>query len=401
MKNESPAARLNPLDPKFWENPHAVYDPLRATDPIYRDTELKRVLLTRAKDVTQILNDREVFADPRKTLPDSYLRRVNSVDENYRPNLLRMDDPDHKRVRAAVVKVFNQRSVDAMRDRIEANAGALLDSLANRTTFDLIDEFARPFPVAVIAEILGVADGSLADFMAWSKAQLHMFDPSPTPEQRAEVVWGSKGLQDYFSTIVDERRVQRGTDFVSSLISAEEKGELTEWEILSTCELLIIAGNITTTDLIGNGVLALLQHPEQLHKLRSNPALMRGAVEEMLRYDAPVITASRVMTDKTSIDGCPFHAGEGVTSLLDAANHDPALHENPHVFDIEREKMRHFSFGGGAHFCLGAPLARAEAEIALTLLLDRFPRLALDPGKPPARKLAPAFSGLSSLWVTV
>jgi len=385
----------------FQENPHAIYDPLRASDPIYRDLEGKRVLVTRAKDVGEILNDRKIPCDPRKSLPDSYLRRVFRVDENFRPSMLRMDDPDHKRVRSTVVKVFNQQSVDAMKNRIQAIASDMLDSLASLPTFDLIEEFARPFPIKVIAEVLGVGEGSLADFMAWSQAQSHIFDPEATPEQLADLDWGRKGLKDYFKTIVDERRVERGTDFVSALIAAEEKGELTEWEILSTCELLLLAGNITTTDLLGNGVFALLQHPEQLQKLRATPALMPAAIEEMLRYDSPVTTASRVSTEKTRIDGCPFHAGEGLALMLDAANHDPALHENPHTFDIERKNKRHFSFGGGAHFCLGAPLARAEAEIAFNLLLERFPHLALDPARPPQRKLLPSFSGWASLWVTV
>lgn len=401
MNKEAPVVLPNPLDPKFQENPHAIYDPLRASDPIYRDTQLKRILFTRAKDVGEILNDREIPCDPRKSLPDSYLRRVFRVDENFRPSMLRMDDPDHKRVRSAVVKVFNQPSVDAMKGRIEAIAKDFLDSLARRPSFDLIEDFARPFPVTVIAEVLGVGEGSLTDFMAWSKAQFHTFDPLATPQQLADLAWGSKSLKDYFKKIVDERRVQRGTDFVSALITAEEKGDLTEWEIVSTCELLLLAGNVTTTDLLGNGVFALLQHPEQLQKLRANPALMPTAIEEILRYDSPVTIVSRVSTDKTRIDGCPFHAGEGFTLLLDAANHDPALHEDPHAFDIERTNKRHYSFGGGAHFCLGAPLARAEAEIALTLLLERFPKLALDPDRPPARKLVPSFSGLSSLWLTV
>jgi cytochrome P450 len=401
VNQQSPVALPNPLDPSFQENPHAIYDPLRAADPIYRDKELKRVIFTRAKDVGAVLNDREIPCDPRKSLPGSYLRRVFRVDENFRPSMLRMDDPDHKRVRSAVVKVFNQPSVDAMKGRIEAIAKELLDSLADGPSFDWIEDFARPFPVKVIAEVLGVSEGSLADFMAWSKAQSHMFNPLATPEERADMAWGSKGLKDYFKSIVDERRIERGTDFVSALITEEEKGELTEWEILSTCELLLLAGNVTTTDLLGNGLSALLQHPEQLETLRANPGLMPGAIEEILRYDSPVTTASRVSTDTTRISGCPFHAGEGLSLMLDAANHDPELHENPHVFDIERANKRHYSFGGGAHFCVGAPLARAEAEIAFSLLLKRFPKLALDPDRPPVRKIAASFHGFSSLWVTV
>ena len=401
MSKQAHVVLPNPLDPTFQKDPHAVYDPLRATHPVYRDTEKKRVLVTRAKEVGELLNDREIPCDPRKTRPDSYNRRVFRVDENFRPNMLRMDDPDHKRVRSAVVKVFNQPSVDAMKGRIQAIAKDLLDSLAGRSTFDLIEDFARPFPVAVIAEVLGVSGGSLADFMAWSKAQVHIFNPMATPEQNADFAWGNKSLQDYFTKIVDERRIERGTDFVSGLITAEEKGELTEWEIRSTCELLLLAGNVTTTDLIGNGLFALLQHPEQMQKLRATPALLPTAIEEMLRYDSPVVNATRVSTDKTVVNGCPFRAGEGFNLALDAANHDPDLHENPHVFDIERNNKRHYSFGGGAHFCLGAPLARAEAEIAFALLLERFPKLALDPSRPPAHKLMPSFRGLDSLWVTV
>ncbi len=399
MNEPSPIACLNPLDPQFQENPHAVYDALRAQAPVYRDTVLNRTILTEAQDIGDILNDREIFCDPRKSLPDSYLRLVFRVDENFKPSLLRMDDPDHKRVRATVVKVFNQPSVNALKGRIAAIATKLLDSLAGRSSFDLIEEFANPFPIAVIAEVLGVQDDNLADFMAWSKTQVHLFNPQTTEQQRADFLWGTESIRGYFKKVVEERRVQRGTDFVSSLITTEENGELTEEEIISTCELLLLAGNMTTTDLIGNGVLALLRHPEQMQKLREQPELIPGAIEEILRYNSPVTIVTRVSTDKTQVGGCPFHAGEGITLMLDAANHDPALHEDPHAFDIDRENKRHFAFGGGAHFCLGAPLARAEAEIAFALLLERFPTLTLDPEKPPVRKLVPSFSGVESLWL--
>ncbi|ADV84859.1 cytochrome P450 [Terriglobus saanensis] len=399
--NQSPVAMPSPIDPTFQDNPHAIYDPLRATEPIFHDTKLNRVVLTRAKDVGEVLNDRETLADPRKSLPDAYARRVFRVDENFRPNMLRMDDPDHKRVRSAVVKVFNQVSVDAMKGRIEQLANAILNPLTDRSSFDLIEEFARPFPVTVIAELLGVGNDSLADFMQWSVALSQVFNPMATPQELVDLAWGQQHLKDYFRRVVDERRARRGTDFISSLITAEEKGQLTEWEVLSTCELLLFAGNVTTTDLIGNGLLALLQHPEQMEKLRANSALLPGAVEEMLRYDSPITVTSRVSAETTRIDGCPFHAGQTISSMLDAANHDPALHENPHAFDIERENKRHYSFGGGAHFCVGAPLARAEAEIAFSLLLKRFPKLALDPSRPPVRKIAATFRGFSSLWVTV
>ncbi|ADV84860.1 cytochrome P450 [Terriglobus saanensis] len=401
MNEQTEVPVINPIDPKFNENPHATYDPLRSTDPVYRDTVLNRILVTRAKEVGEILQDRQIPCDPRKTLPDAYARRTFWVDENYKPSLLRMDDPDHKRVRSAVAKVFNQTVVDAMRGRIEEITTVILDTLVGRTSFELIEEFARPLPITVIAEFLGVDDVYLAEFMQWSIAMLQSFNPAPTPQQKADMMRGRDWGIDYFKKVVDARRTTRGNDFISSLITAEEQGQLTEWEILSTCDLLLLAGNVTTTDLIGNGVVALLQHPEQLQKLRANPALLPHAIEEILRYDSPITSVNRVTTDTIRIDGCPFHAGQSISLMLDAANHDPALHEDPHTFDIERTNQRHYSFGGGAHFCLGAPLARAEAEIAFKLLLERFPKLALDPARPPKRKLAPSFHGFESLWVTV
>jgi len=248
---------------------------------------------------------------------------------------------------------------------------------------------------------MGVSDASRMDFMKWSKALIHVFNPQATPQQQADFEWARQSCLDYFQEIVNVRRAERGSDFISALITAEENEQLTEWEIISTCELLLFAGNVTTTDLIGNGMLALLQHPEQMQKLRTNPALMPSAIEEMLRYDTPINMISRVTTDSTRVGGCPFRAGESLAAMVDAANHDPALHENPHGFDVERENKRHYSFGGGAHFCLGAPLARAEGEIAFAALLEYFPNLALDASRPYERKFVPAFSGLVSLWLTV
>jgi cytochrome P450 len=390
------------LNPEFRNHPHQSLDEIRSTRPVLVDESTNTVILTRAADIGQLINDRNVDCDPRKSSPGSVLRRVHRVDENYRPSLLRMDDPDHKRVRDLVSKAFNQTSIDALRPRIEQIASDLLDSLEGRSSFDLIEDFAEPFPMTAIAEVLAVGTDKREDFVQWSKAMNQAFNPRLTPEQLERFKWGSENFEAYLKQIFEQRKERRGTDLVSSLITASEgEQKLTEWEIISTCELLLFAGNVTTTDLIGNGMLALLRHPDQMEKLRTDPTLIPGAIEEMLRYDSPVTHVGRVARDSTVIDGCPFHGGQAIYALLNAANHDPALHHNPHRFDIERQNKRHYSFGGGAHFCLGAPLARAEARIAFTLLLERFPSISLKAGAEPVRKIAPSFNGLESLWLTV
>jgi cytochrome P450 len=393
---------VSALNPEFRNHPQRVMDELRSTHPILLDESSNVVILTRASDIAKIINDRDVYCDPRKSDPDSGLRRIHRVDENYRPSLLRMDDPDHKRVRDLVSKAFNQASIDALRPKIEQIASNLLDSLRGRSSFDLMEDFAEPFPTAVIAEVLCVDRHKREDFQRWSKALSQVFNPRPTPEQLENLQWGSQNFQGYLKQIFDERREHRGMDLVSELITAHEGDlKLSEWEIISTCELLLFAGNVTTTDLIGNGMFALLKHPEQMEKLRANPALIPGGIEEMLRYDSPVTQVGRVASDSTRIEGCPLHSGQAIYALLGAANHDPAMHQDPHTFDIERMNKRHYSFGGGAHFCLGAPLARAEGQIAFSMLLKRYPSISLTPGPAPVRKIAPSFNGLESLWLTV
>jgi hypothetical protein len=311
-----------------------------------------------------------------------------------------MDDPDHKRLRDLVSKAFNQRSVDAMGPRISEIAKRLLHEIAQPSRFDVIEEYAKPLPTLVIAEMLGVDGPDQKDFKRWSDAQTHMFNPSRTDEQLASLKWGREALSSYFAETVSKRRKNRGTDLISTLIAAEEEGQqLSEREIISTCHLLLFAGNVTTTDLIGNGVLALLRHPDELAKLRKQPELARKAVEEVLRYDSSVVETKRETTKSMQIDGVTIAAGQTIVSSLLAANYDPSVHTNPHKFDIERTDNRHHSFGGGAHFCLGAPLARAEAQIALPLIFARFPKLRLMSGHIPLRKSLPNFNGLESLWV--
>jgi len=314
--------------------------------------------------------------------------------------MLHLDDPDHKRLRGLVSRVFNQRSIDAFRPRIRAIAERLLDEVADAPAFDVMDGYAAPLPTIVIAEMLGVDPAQQAQFKRWSDRLIHVFNPMRTPQQTADLHEAEESLAAFFMGAIDQRRAERTADLISALVTAEEEGErLTEMEIVITCNLLLVAGNMTTTDLIGNGVLALLRHPDQLTKLRADPALAAGAVEEVLRYDPPVVQVGRIATSPYEIGGVALEPGESISVSVLAAAHDPAANPEPGRFDIGRDDPRHVSFGGGAHFCLGAPLARAEAQIALPLLFERFPGLAIDEGRPVRRKAAPIFNGLEALWV--
>ncbi len=389
---------LTPLNPAFRDHPHALLDRLREAAPVHTDSEFERLYLTRYADIRAVLNDRSLAVDPRRRREGSVLRRMTRDDDER--SMLQLDDPDHKRLRGLVAQAFNQRSSEAMRPRIRQVAATLLDGLDGAPAFDLIERYAGPLPTIVIAEMLGVDAADQALFKHWSDGLVQVFNPAPTAAQRQRLSEASQGLLGYLARVVEERRRSPREDLVSALVAVEEAGErLTAREIVTTCNLLLLAGNMTTTDLIGNGTLALLEHPAELAKLRARPELIGQAVEETLRFDPPVAQTARIATGPAAVAGCPMAAGDSISLSLLAAGRDPALHGQPHRFDIERTDTTHASFGGGVHFCLGAPLARAEAQIGIGLLLERFPGLALDPGRPPARKTAPTFNGLETLWL--
>ena len=391
---------LTHLDPVFRERPDEYLDMLRSREPVHQDRMFDRVVLTRAVDVDAVMNNRDLASDPRKSRPGSFSRVQQKVDEAFRPLILHMDDPDHKRLRSLVVKAFNQVAVDAMRPRITKVACGLLDDIDDPSCFDIMEAYARPLPTIAIALMLGVDTARCDDFKQWSDGKLQMFNPQRTPEQEAMLASCNAALTGYFTEVIQKRRKERRTDLISSLIDAEEDGEqLDEAEITNVCHSLLFAGNVTTTDLIGNAILALLQHPDELSKLLANPNLIRGAVEEVLRYDAPVVQGTRIATEAMQIGGCPVAAGQTINAVLYAANRDSEAHPDPKRFDIERPDKRHISFGGGAHFCLGAPLARAEAQIALSMLFKRFPKLRLSAERPLERRTMLNFNGLEALWV--
>jgi cytochrome P450 len=316
--------------------------------------------------------------------------------------MLHLDDPDHRRIRGLVSQAFNQRAAEAARPRIRAIAEHLLKRLSGSDAFDVISGYAAPLPIIVIAGMLGVEESDLAQFKRWSDARAQIVNSARTAEQTADLAAAGQQLNEFFLRMVAARRQQPGTDLVSQLVAAAERGDrLTEREIANTCRMLLVAGNLTTTDLIGNGVLALLRHPAELAKLRERPDLVPNAIEEILRYDPPVTQVSRVAMSALPIGGVTVQSEQSITASLLAAGHDPALHAEPHRFDIERADTTHLAFGGGAHFCLGAPLARAEAQLAIPLLFERFPGLRLDPEHAIERKRVPGFNGIEELWMRI
>jgi cytochrome P450 len=357
-------------------------------------------LLTRAADVAAVLKDRKLSVDGRKAAPDSIVQRFLSAQDMDAPrSMLVLDDPDHGRLRRLVTHAFNGRAIEAMRPEVARIADELLDAVAGEAEFDLIESYASPLPIIVIAAMLGVDPTDRGDFRRWSKGLANVFTPIRPPEVLAALKVNADELTAYFERAVADRRERPRTDLISALIAAEENGDrLTTTEIVTMCNLLLLAGNLTTTDLIGNTVLALLEHPDQRAKVQADPGRIPDAVEETLRRDPPVVQSARIPLTDITVGGVPVPATSFMTAFLMAAGQDPALHADPLKFDIDRLDKTHFAFGGGVHFCLGAPLARAEAQIAIDRLLARFPTLALA-GKPIERNISAAFNGVKELWV--
>jgi len=289
-----------------------------------------------------------------------------------------MDPPDHTRVRGLVSKAFTPRRVAELRPRIEAIVTTLLDSIEGAGAFDLIDAVAAPLPAIVIAELLGVPAEDHRQFKEWSSALVSAIGSANPLDGRAQFERALGQLLDYLRGIIAERRKAPQDDLISAMLEAqEERDALSDAELLATSNLLLIAGHETTTNLIGNGTLALLRNPEQFARLQRDRSLMRSAIDELLRYDSPVQATARVALEPVALDGATLPTSAMVMTGIGAANRDPEVFDDPDRLDLGRTNNHHLSFGFGAHFCLGAPLARLEAEIAFDALLDRYPKLEL------------------------
>lgn len=393
---------LTPLDDRFRDDPYKVYARIREeAGPVYEDTDLKRFIYTRHDDVRAILRDADFWSDPRKGNPGTFTREFlgAQMTEEDQPSMLMMDEPGHRRLRSLVSASFTPAAVERWRPRTKEVVQRVLSKIEGEE-FDLIHEFAGPVPTVVIAEMLGIDPDRHNTFKTWSDtAVAAAFHPFPTEQQVQARNEANQHLHDFFKQEIARRRENLGDDLISDMIRAEAGGDkLTENEMITQCNLLLVAGNVTTTDLIGNGVKALLDNPEQWQLLKEKPELIENAVEEMLRFDSPVVNSGRIANRDIELGGCPVGAGESLSTSLASANHDPDVYAEPTRFDIQRDDTHHQSFGGGRHLCLGAHLARLEAQEAILALIERFPQLHhSDRGY--TYHAIPSFRGMSEFWV--
>jgi cytochrome P450 len=371
------------MDAGFKADPYPSYAELRSTAPVHRVSvpDGRSVwLITRYDDVLAILKDQRFVKDWRDVLTPEQLAQIPPIPPVMEPlskNMLDTDPPDHERLRSLVSKAFTPRLIERMRPRVQAIADTLLDAVQDRSEMDLIDDYAFPLPIIVIAELLGVPAEDRNNFREWSDAAVS----GNTTQEHIEKVLipHMRALTDYLLTLFEDKRKNPKDDLVSALVQAEEAGDkLSEDELLGMVFLLLVAGHETTVNLIGNGVLALLQHPDQLQNLKEDLSLIKPAVEELLRYDGPVETSTeRFASEDVAIGGTVVPRGEMVLVVLAAANRDPERFVDPDALDITRADNRHLAFGKGIHHCLGAPLARMEGQIAISTLLQRMPNLQL------------------------
>ena len=388
---------FNPLDPEFIADPYPRYRRLREEDPVHQ-SPMGFWVLTRYDDVAGMLRDPRFG---RKGFDRLLAARFG--DAGFDMSMLFRDPPDHTRLRTLVSKAFTPRAVEQMRDHIGRIVEGLLDAVQPAGRMDLIGDFAYPLPVIVICEMLGVPDDERERFRDWTVHIARALDAIALPTEPGVVERGlaaRHALADYFRGLIAERRRQPRADLLSELIAAEEQGDrLTEGELMATILLLFVAGHETTVNLIGNGTLALLRNPDQLRRLRADLSLLPGAVEELLRYEGPVQRTGRTCSTEVQIGGRTIPENSAVLGIIGAANRDPAVFSDPDRLDVTRGENRHLAFGWGIHFCLGASLARLEAQIAFGALLRRLPGLALATSTPEWR-LASALRGLVALPVT-
>ncbi|MGH7366853.1 MAG: cytochrome P450 [Candidatus Rokuibacteriota bacterium] len=392
--------QFNPMDPAFVADPYPTYHRLRAEDPVHH-SPLGFWVLTRYPDVMATLRDPRLIKEPIAAFVAARFGMAVPP-PGLGLSMLDRDPPDHTRLRSLVSKAFTPRALERLRPEIQHIVDGLLAEVSGRGSMDLIEEFAYPLPVRVICEMLGVPVKDHERFKAWGLDIARGLDAimlPPDSEVGKRSVSGRRALAGYFRELIAERRAAPRDDMLSALIAAEEAGDkLSEEELLATCILLLVAGHETTVNLIGNGTLALLRHPAELQKLREHPGLIGSAVEELLRFDGPVQRTARIPSEDVTIGGHTIGKGEMVMPFLGAADRDPTQFPEPDRLDITRADNRHIAFGMGIHFCLGAPLARMEGQIAINTLLGRLPKLALATDRPEFRQSL-TLRGLRSLPV--
>ncbi len=375
---------------------------MREAAPVHRSA-IGAVVVSRFDDCQTVLRDPRLgkgiqMVSRRMGLSAAQQGEQADVRREHR-SLLWLDPPDHTRLRGLVAKAFTPRTVEALRPSVEALADDLLDGIGGEV--DLMAAVASPLPVTVIGELLGVPEPDRPKFLPLSRAGTLAFEPSAGPEVVAAANDAQEEMQDYFRDLLERRRSDPGDDLLTHLLQVEESGEvLTAQEVISTAILLFGAGFETTVNLIGNGTLALLRHPDQLDRLREDPGLLRSGVDELLRFDSPVQVDARTVTTELSLDGHVVPVDEVVVALLGSANRDPARYSDPDRLDLARDEGPSLAFGSGIHHCLGAALAKLEGQVVFAKLLERFDTIELLDESPPWRDTI-TMRGLEELHLRV
>ncbi|MDA0302052.1 MAG: cytochrome P450 [Chloroflexi bacterium] len=368
---------FNPFVPSYRRNPYLQLDRLRTADPVHRSDALQAWILTRYEDVLRVLRDHETFSSDSRNaggqIAAAIAEQRDSSPLGDTRSVLASDPPEHTFLRGIVNRAFTPRSVEALRPRMEEITASLLGEAPETGEWDLVTGIAQPLPVIVIAELLGIPPEDRAQFKAWSDRIALTTDIMQSPETIESIRTATAEIIDYFGGHIEDRRRTPREDLISALVAAENEGRrLTGQEVLAFAILLLVAGNETTTNLIGAGMRALLAHPEAMAALRAEPDRIPAAIEEMLRYDSPVQGIVRFATREVQIGERTIAKGEVVMGMTGAANRDPAQFPDPAAFDLARTDARHLAFGQGIHYCVGAPLARVEAAIAFRALLTRW-----------------------------
>ena len=396
------APLFNPLAPEFIRNPYPYYERLRTTDPMHL-TPFGTFVASRHAEASLVMRDKRFGKDYVERTIRRYGPKImeEPVFRSMSHWMLQQDQPDHTRLRGLVVKAFTARRVEDMRPRIQQIVDETLDRIIPQGKMDLIEDFAFRLPVTIICDMLGIPEEHREVFYSSSRDGGRLLDPVPlTPAEIQQGNTANAMAAMYFQQLFELRRKTPGDDLITQLLQAEEDGsKLSNEELTANIILLFGAGHETTVNLIGNGLLALYRNPEQLALLKANPPRLTNAIEEFLRYDSSVQLTGRVaLEDIEDLGGKKIPKGESVLCLLGSANHDPAVYpDRPDRLDITRPNVKPLSFGGGIHFCLGAQLARIEAEIAISTLLRRLPDLRLDDAVNPEWRPTFVLRGLKRL----
>ena len=370
------------LDPEVLADPYPLFHQLRTEDPVHWDPFLHAWVVTRYKDVVTVLHDYSAERTPTpEQLAEMGLASLNPIAEIMVKQMLFLDPPAHARLRGLASQAFTPQRVEVLRSHIREITDRLLDKVQAKGHMDVIADLAEPLPCIVTAEMLGVPVDDYQQLKAWSQDFAEMLGNFQHNAERAPRILASVlEMADYFRSAMREQRLDPRDGLVSSLMNAEIQGDrLSEEEVIANCIVTMVGGQETTTNLIGNGVLALLRNPDQLETLRCNFSLIPSAVEELLRYESPSQHTARLAPEDTILGGRRIRKRQAVIAVMAAGNRDPERFPDPDRLDITRADNRHLAFGWAAHFCFGAALARIEGQVAFELMLRRLPHWVLEP----------------------